>query len=364
MANVFVATRKGLLVYQLQGDSWVLESSHFLGGPVTAVLVDATGQRWLAALRLSHFGVKLRLTDDAGKTWEDVAAPAYPPKPEQTAGEPDDPHAWTLDQVWILEGFDPRAPERVWAGTNPGGLFRSDDSGRSWTLIDSLWNMPARKQWFGGGYDIPGIHSICVHPSDLDDIVVGVSCGGAWRTLDGGRTWAAGRGMRADFMPPERREDPVIQDPHRIVQCPSAPEVLWTQHHCGIWKSVDRGAMWREVTTAIPTGFGFAVAVHPKNPDSAWFVPAVSDEKRIPVNGEFVVSHTRDGGERFEILRAGLPHRDAFDLVYRHCLDIDADGTMLAMGSTTGSLWFSRGGGETWRTISNHLPPIYAVRFA
>ena len=46
--------------------------------------------------------------------------------------------------------------------------------------------------------------------------------------------------------------------------------------------------------------------------------------------------------------------------------DIDRDGTgdVLAFGTTTGSLWISEDGGESWQTISNHLPPVYAVRFA
>jgi hypothetical protein len=58
----------------------------------------------------------------------------------------------------------------------------------------------------------------------------------------------------------------------------------------------------------------------------------------------------------------GLPS-PAFDLIYRHALDVDSSGTKLAMGSTTGGLWVSDDEGESWRTISTHLPPIYAVRF-
>ena len=195
-----------------------------------------------------------------GKTWEEVASPTYPPKPEGI----EDSNSWVLDQVWILEGFAQKQPARLWAGTNPGGLFRSDDGGRSWRLIESLWNMPERKEWMGGGYDVPGIHSICVHPNDPDDIVVGVSCGGAWRTRDGGETWTVGHGMRATFMPPEAQLNPVIQDPHRIVQCNANPNVLWTQHHCGIWKSTDRGANWVQISAARPSSFGFAVVVHPQ----------------------------------------------------------------------------------------------------
>jgi BNR-Asp box repeat len=331
---------------------------------VTAALQSPAGDRVIAALRMGHFGVKVRVSADGGKSWEEIAAPAYSAKPEPVAGEPEDPHAWTLDQIWILEGFHPKAPDRVWAGTNPGGLFRSDDGGRSWGLVESLWQMPDRKQWFGGGYDLPGIHSICVHPDDPDDIVIGVSCGGAWRTRDCGKTWAAGRGMRATFMPPERQDDPTIQDPHRIVQCPVNPQVLWTQHHCGIWKSSDRGATWTEVTAAQPTNFGFAVVVHPRDPKTAWFMPLKSDEQRVPVDGAVVGSVTRDGGASFEVLRAGPPQRDAFDIVYRHGLDIAADGAHLAAGSTTGRLWTSDDGGASWHEAAAQLPPIYAVRFA
>ena len=60
----------------------------------------------------------------------------------------------------------------------------------------------------------------------------------------------------------------------------------------------------------------------------------------------------------------GLPQHDAFDLIYRHGLEVDAGGSELAMGSTTGALWTSEDGGEHWALVNAHLPPIYAVRFA
>lgn len=354
-----VATRKGLFELSQRNGEWSVDALHFVGEPVTAALYDDASSQAVAALRMGHFGVKLRVSADRGKNWEEVASPAYPPKPEGI----EDSNPWTLDQIWILEGFHPTRPQRIWAGTNPGGLFRSEDGGRSWQLIESLWNMPERKEWMGGGYDIPGIHSICVHPENPDDIVVGVSCGGAWRTKDGGNTWSVGHGMRATFMPPEGQLNPVIQDPHRIVQCEANPDVLWTQHHCGIWKSNDRGANWSEITTARPSNFGFAVVVHPRDANTAWFVPLVSDEKRVPINGAVVATRTRDGGEKFDVLDTGLPQRNAYDMVYRHGLDIAADGTHLAAGSTTGSLWVSADSGDSWQTVGVSLPPIYAVRF-
>ncbi|MBE0549027.1 MAG: exo-alpha-sialidase, partial [Rubrivivax sp.] len=251
----------------------------------------------------------------------------------------------------------------VWAGTIPGGLFRSADFGASWQLVDALWQRPERADWFGGGYDAPGIHSICPHPQRPDELLVGISCGGAWVKRDGGAAWQVqSAGMRADFMPPERAGDPNIQDPHRIVRCNARPEVLWCQHHCGIWRSSDDAASWHEVKAPL-SSFGFAVAVHPHDADTAWFVPAVKDERRVPVGAALAVNRTRDGGASFETHRAGLPQQDCYDLVYRHGLAVADDGRTLLMGSTTGGLWASMDGGEHWQTVSLHLPPIYAVRF-
>ena len=82
-----------------------------------------------------------------------------------------------------------------------------------------------------------------------------------------------------------------------------------------------------------------------------------------PVDGRLVVSRTRDGGETFEILREGLPQRHAYDLVYRHALAVDETGQRLAFGSTTGGLWVSENGGETWTAPDMRLPPVAAVRF-
>ena len=113
-----------------------------------------------------------------------------------------------------------------------------------------------------------------------------------------------------------------------------------------------------------PSAFGFAVAVHPHDADTAWFVPSIKDEKRYPMEGAVVVNRTRDGGRTFETLRHGLPQQHAYDLVYRHALDIDETGETLAFGSTTGSLWITENGGDSWQELSAHLPPIHAVRFA
>ncbi|HYA39383.1 MAG TPA: exo-alpha-sialidase [Candidatus Methylomirabilis sp.] len=359
MSNrIYVATRKGLITLARGKDArWHFEQTDFLGDPVTMVLPDARDGRVYAALRLGHFGPKLRRTHD-GKSWEECATPTFAPA---AAGAP---KAASVDQIWSLEAGGRNEPRTLWAGTIPGALFCSRDGGDSWMLIESLWDRPERKEWFGGGYDQPGIHSICVDPRDARRVAIALSCGGVWVTADAGANWQVrAQGMRAAYMPPERAYEPNVQDPHRLVQCPANPDVYWVQHHNGIFRSTDGAASWHEMTHVKPSAFGFAVAVHPRDPDTAWFVPAVKDECRVPVDEKLVVTRTRDGGKSFEVLYLGLPQDHAYDLVYRHGLDVDASGNRLAMGSTTGNLWLSENEGDSWQSLGAHLPPIYAVRF-
>ena len=353
--RAWVATRKGLFELRHQGSGWQIVNTSFLAEPVTMVLPPDDKGHMLAALNLGHFGVKVHASQDFGMTWSEVATPAYPPQPEGAEGP-----AWKLVQIWSLERD---ASGAIWAGTNPGGLFKSMDGGASWQLNESLWNRKERLGWFGGGYDTPGIHSICPHPSVPGEMLLGISCGGAWRTLDGGADWhLRAAGMRADFMPPEQNGEQNIQDPHLVARSAGAPDVLWTQHHCGIWRSTDNGASWQECKGAFPT-FGFAVAAHPKDGNTAWFAPAIKDEKRVPVDAALCVSRTRDGGKTFEQLRSGLPQHNAYDLVYRHGLAVDDSGERLLMGSTTGNLWSSDDGGDHWQSAAPNLPPIYAIKF-
>ncbi len=354
MDRLFVATRKGLFTLRRDGGAWTIADVDFLGDPVSAVL--PAGDTLYAALDLGHFGTKLWRRDT---DWTEVAVPSWPEQPEDPPGETPDV-SWSLQKLWALElGGD----GTLWAGTLPGGLFKSTDRGDSWSLLRSLWDRPERRRWFGGGNDAPAMHSVSVDPRDPARVLVAISCGGVWLTTDGGESWAVrSEGMVADYLPPEMASDPVLQDPHLLVRCPSAPDVLWVQHHNGVYISTDEARSWRSLSPPV-SAFGFPVAVHPKDPRTAWLVPAVKDECRVPVEAAVVVNRTRDGGETWETLRGGLPQQHAYDLVYRHALDVDDTGERLALGSTTGALWTTDDGGDRWTRVSAHLPPVYAVRF-
>lgn len=352
-----VATRKGLFTYRRNRGKWVQDGQPaFLGEPVSAVLAEPGGKTVYAALALGHFGVKLHRSDNGGKKWKEVALPAFPKK---TATKKEKP---SVGVIWSLASG---VPGTIYAGTTPGGLFRSTNKGEKWALVESLWNVPQRAKWFGGGFESPGIHTILADPRDPRKLTIGISCGGVWKSPDNGKTWnQAGQGLRQEYVPPALAYDPTSQDVHRLAVPAADPDTVWCQHHNGMFHSSDGGENFKEFKKVKPSVFGFAVVAHPKDPKTAWFVPAVKDECRVPVDGRLTVTRTTDGGKTFQSFGRGLPQRDSYDLIYRHALDVDETGKRLAVGSTTGNLWLSANGGESWSNASTHLPPIAQVAFA
>jgi photosystem II stability/assembly factor-like uncharacterized protein len=367
MGSAILATRKGVFVLEKSGSRWDVARASFLGDNYSLATADSASGRWYAAADLGHFGVKLQRSENRGETWTEIGAPAYPPKPED---EPEKDQwgkevPWKVLKVWALTPGHASQPNVLWCGTIPGGLFRSEDAGATWAFQQPLWDHPQRKNWFGGGADQPGIHSIITHPDRPNELILAVSCGGVWATDDGGKTWnVRGKGLRADFMPPERQYDLDIQDAHLLAVCRDEPDVMWVQHHNGIFRSTDRGMTFTDIPSMGPSVFGFAVAAHPSDPETAWFVPAIKDECRIPKDGKLVVTRTRNGGKTCEVLTDGLPQRHAYDIVFRHSLAVDDTGETLVFGTTTGSVYISENAGDSWQCVSEHLPPVHSVCWA
>ncbi|MBN1965576.1 MAG: glycosyl hydrolase [Anaerolineae bacterium] len=356
---MFLGTRKGLLIYeQEKSGAWLPRQEVFRGAPVSYAALDPrTGVLW-AALDYGHWGTKLQRSDDLGATWREVSAPAYPEGAVRADGEPA-----TLSYIWIVAPGGADQPDRLYVGTEPGGLFVSDDGGESFTLLDPLWNHPTRADgWSGGGRDQPGVCSVVVDPRDSNHLFVGISVGGVYESTDGGQTWhVRNRGLYADYLPDPHAE--VGHDPHFMLASPSNPDVLWQQNHCGIFRSTDAACNWTDISDANgPAGFGFALALDAADAQTAWVVPAISAEYRVPVDGALCVCRTDDGGQTWQAFRAGLPQQDCYDIAFRHALDVDGD--RLAFGTTSGNVYLSDDRGESWQNLAQNLAVVYSVRFA
>ena len=346
-----IGSRKGLILYTAAGTGWRYDGVRFRGTPVSMVMQDPRDGCLYAALDYGHFGPKLHRSDDGGANWIEVTPPAFP-----VSNQKDAP---AVLNIWAMEPAGRDMPGAIFVGTVPAGIFRSDDKGMTWVMNEPFMALPERPQWGGAGNDTPAISSLSLHPADSRRMAVAISAGGVWQTEDGGKSWTnTSKGIWAAYLPPDQAENPNLQDVHQMRRAPSNPDRLYIQHHNAVFTSDTGGRSWKEISKA----FGFSVAVHPKDPLTAWFVPGEKDEYRMPKDEMFCVSKTSDGGKTFRSITRGLPAKPAFDLVLRHALDVDETGDRLAFGSTTGNLWTSFDGGEGWELLSGHLPPVYCVR--
>lgn len=357
--HLLVGTSKGLVVFQPASHGWGTPSVHFEGLPVSMVFDDHRTSTWWVSLSHRHWGEKLHRSADQGKTWEDVEVPQFGGrlfKPGTTA---------SLKKIWVMQGGGQHHQDRLWLGTEPGGLFLSENNGNSFELVESLWSHPSRmdpNQWFGAGKDFPFIHSIEVDPLNDDHVYIAVSCAGVFETLDGGKNWhPCNKGLIAAYLPKPHPE--VGHDPHRMLICKQNPSAIWQQNHCGIFRTTDAGKEWKLVsgTHGFPH-YGFALAISHSNPDEAWVIPAQSDERRIPVDLRLQVCHTTDAGKHWTTLNLRLPPTPNFDLVLRH--GFSKMGDCMAFGTNNGNLYTSTDRGANWQTVSHHLAPVQTVVFS
>ena len=303
-----------------------------------------------------HWGAVLRRSDDLGRTWTDPqAANVRFPESSGTA----------LRQIWQIQPGRADEPETLYCGVEPAALFESRDAGETWALVQGLWDHPHRARWEPGGGGLC-LHTILPDPADRNRLFIATSTGGVYRSDDAGRSWLArNHGIVAPFLPEKNPE--FGQCVHKMVQPPARPGRLFLQHHWGIYRSDDAGDSWQDVGKGrgVPSDFGFSIVAHPHDPDSVYVLPLQSDEFRCPPEAKLRVYRTRDGGTSWKGLSRGLPQRHAFETVLRDAMGTDSTKPLgIYFGTRSGKVFASRDEGASWTCIQDGLPPIVCVRAA
>ena len=355
---LLVGTMKGAFLFWSDGErsAWRMEGPHFRGETVYALAYDGRGgrRRLLAGTQSFHWGSVVRWSDDFGATWS---------APERQNVRFPEGSELAVANVWQLRPGRAEEPEVLYAGVEPAALFESRDAGETWSPVEGLLSHPHRPRWTPGGGGLC-LHTIVLDPAEPRRMGVAISTGGFYRTDDGGATWTArNAGVRAEFLPEKHPE--FGQCVHKVVNHPSRPERLFLQNHWGLYRSDDWGDAWTDVANGVPSDFGFAMAMHPHDPDTVYIVPLESDEFRVVPGAQLRVFRTRDAGASWEPLADGLPQRDAYETVLRDAMATDGHARAgVYFGTRSGKLYGSADEGERWTEISDALPPIVCVRAA
>lgn len=360
LSILLIGTRKGLMIARSSDDrrTWVTDDFHFANQEVYSVAIDTRldQPRIFAGVGSGHWGPLFTYSDDLGKSW---AEPEQPP-----IGFPQGTDAAVV-RVWQIQPASNQQPEVVYAGVEPHALFKSEDRGQTFSLVQGLWDHPHRPSWMPGGGGAC-LHTVLTHPTNPDDVIVAMSAAGVYRTTDGGASWApANRGIQAAYMPEDQRFPEFGQCVHKVAYHRDRPDRLYAQNHFGVYRSDDRGGAWNAIETGLSSNFGFAMVVHPRRPDTVYAFPLQADAERFPPEGKCRVYRTENAGESWEPLTAGLPQDPYYAAVLRDAMVADAgDPTGIYFGTRLGEVYASRDDGDSWSMIASHLPDVLSVRVA
>ncbi|MGH2436424.1 MAG: WD40/YVTN/BNR-like repeat-containing protein [bacterium] len=289
-----------------------------------------------------------------------------------------------IRKVWSV-AVNPKDSNQLWTGTHFSYLFRSNDRGRTWSLAEGYLQAPGKEQRWGDwamgtiGNSLHGIHFDPADPKRM--IVVSSTNHGVVRTADGGETWEYARNgvfescpaaaQSSLEKPPDEQAqtvkehlDSVHACTHRVGIVQSSPNVVYRQMHCGVYRSDDFGSTWRDISAGLPERHGFPLAVHAKDTQTAFVVPAYQgkcERHNSCIIGALDVYRTRSGGRSWEKLSDGLP-RDVHCVVLRHGMDIDRLQTPgVYFGTTTGDVFASPDSGDRWMRLATKLPRVQGI---
>jgi photosystem II stability/assembly factor-like uncharacterized protein len=340
---LMVATVKGLFFFQSDKKRTKWKMTQHLGG-WEAYSVLGHGGRIFAGTSHYSFGPTIRVSDNLGKTWQQMEG--RPEYPKETG--------FKLNRIWQLVPESKTNRNTIYAGIDEAGLFVSRDRGSTWSEVTGLTRDPGRAKWFPGNGGLC-LHTILIDPKNKDRIWVGISAVGVFRTTDGGKTWTSHNDNLPNLATGSDEPDS-MHCVHKMVLDPKNPETLYMQYHGGVRKSTDGAETWRTIESGLPGNFGFPMVI---TKDGDLFIVPLHEDNRSMFDGKFRVYRSTNGGKKWQPLSKGLPTSPQFVGVLRDAMAIDElDSPGVYVGTTMGEIYYSRNAGDSWNQLPGTLPRI------
>ena len=324
--ELWVGTRQGIAVLERDSGGWRIARHMLADKHISAIHQEPeSGMFFVGAF---HGG--LHVSNDHGATWE-----------ARTTG-------LTEHDVYSIASCRSNGSTRLYAGTEPAHLFRSDDLGEHWTELPALRSVPSVPDWsFPVPPHIAHAKHINFDPHDPDTVYVSVEVGGLLRSRDRGETFEQLHG--------------IYEDAHRLVIHPEDNQRLYAVTGRGLYVSFDGGKSFEEWISR-PSEIGDypdGCVLHPHNPD-LMFISCAQFNPGQWRKTHFAgarISRSIDGGRNWEILKNGLPDRLQAS-IEALCLEAAGDEVSIFAATTSGDIHHSDDAGDSWSVIASGLAPI------
>ena len=393
--HVLVGTKKGGFVYtsDTKRQNWELSDPILPGWTFNRLSADLRDSqpRFYAAANHWAWGPSVAKSTDL-KEWDYRSdglkfAPdmkdfveALPKRNDPVPGDWANAAPGTIGSIWTVDAGHDSEPGVVFCGTQPAGLFRSENWGQTWQPVESINRHESRRWWSGTGGGDSCIHSVHVDPRDRNHIYLCVASGGSYESKDAGESWTLithkavvtntqGAKLMQELVQDFPTELPPGMDPaaidelHKMRVDEKNPDRIWGQAHFGVFRSDDAGATWSDVTEGLPSFHGFPIAVTKKDKDAAFVFPLDYGQDNFRVApGQFAVYRTQDSGATWERLTNGLPGPGDYQSVYREGMDTDGlESEGVYVGTSNGEVYASADRGDSWQRLPGTLPPVLSV---
>ena len=244
----------------------------------------------------------------------------------------------------------PGKPNLFYFGGTGGGVWRTQDGGRTWDCISD--------GSFGGS-----IGAIEVAPSDHNVIYVGggevtvrgnVSYGtGMWKTDDAGRTWK-NIGLKNSRHIPRIRVHPHNSD---IVYAAVLGDLFKDTKERGIYRSKDGGKTWERVLFVNESAGAVDLSMDPSNPRilyaSTWRIRRTPHSLLSGGDGSMLWKSTDGGDSWVELTKNdGLP-KDTIGIIGITVSPVRPDRLWAIIESKTGGIFRSDDAGKTWNKTND-----------
>lgn len=241
--------------------------------------------------------------------------------------------------LWTLTAHPLRAGE-LYAGLEPVSLWVSRDGGRTWEELEALRRHPSAKRWHFYEPSKPHIRAVSFDARGKR-LYVGIEVGGVLSSRDGGKS----------FEDVSRGAD---EDVHGIQVAADDEDLLFAMTGDGLYRSPDGGKNWKKLGRGLGGWYLVPLAFAGGDPNFPCAGAGNAPPPWQDRSAEAAIYLSRDGGKTWTGAEGPFPLRGMLSAI----LPDAEDPSRLFAATTDGTLLVSRDGAAHWHIAVRDLPRV------